>query len=68
MFSLYKLVDTVVESRLAKLDHAAAYFVIALLGGLIRNIGTRGEICGYCMILLPKYLDICNLQLCRSNF
>ena len=37
-----------------------AYFVFAFLGGLIRYIGTRGEICGHCMILLPTYLDICN--------
>ena len=37
----------------------AVYFVFALLGGLIGDIGTRGEICGHCMILLPKYLDIC---------
>ena len=70
MFSLYKLVDTVIESNLAVLPVGVAYsrlglvlgswtsglFVFALLGGLIRNIVTREEICGYCMILLSKYL------------
>ena len=66
MLSLFKLVDTVVESSLA-LSLAlgmvtevgpAAYFLFELLGGLIRNTGTRGDIRGHCMILLSKYHDI----------
>ena len=66
MFSLYKLVDTVVESNLAlSLGMVtevgpAAYFLFELLGGLIRSTGTRGDIRGHCMILLSKYHDICN--------
>ena len=47
MFSLYKLIDTVVESSLGLEVGPAAYFVFALLGGLIMNIGTHGEICGH---------------------
>ena len=36
-------------------------FGFSLFGGLIRNIGTHGEIREHCMLLLPKYLDyICN--------
>ena len=75
MLSLFKLVDTFVESSLAlSLGMVtevgpAAYFLFELLGGLIRSTGTLGEICGHCMILLPKYIDICNFyQRCRSNF
>ena len=61
---IYLFLTTVAESSLGLEVGSEAYFVFALLGGLIKNIGTRGEICGHCMILLPKYLDICYFNNC----
>ena len=49
-FSLYTLVETVVAFSLGLEVGPAAYFVFALLGGLVRNIGIREEICGHCRI------------------